>query len=155
LLSLTNTGASSSAGKVLSVNNSETGAAYGVYSTVSGSGNTGYAGYFTNTSTAGWAIYAGTAPSYFAGNVGIGSATPAAALDVSGQMYSRRYALTYSSTIALNWINCNIQSVQLTGNPTFTFAGGNDGLMIQQDSTGSRTVTWPGSVRWPGGSAPP
>jgi hypothetical protein len=26
--------------------------------------------------------------------------------------------------------------------------------MIQQDSTGSRTITWPGSVRWPGGTAP-
>jgi hypothetical protein len=42
-------------------------------------------------------------------------------------MYSTRYALTYSATIAVTWTNSNIQYVQLTGNPTFTFFGGHDG----------------------------
>lgn len=46
----------------------------------------------------------------------------------------------------------------LTGNCTFTFptatAGRQFTLVLNQDSTGSRTVTWPSSVRWPGGTAP-
>ena len=52
-----------------------------VYGTITGAANTGYAGYFSNTSTAGWSIYAGTAPSYFAGNVGIGTTSPEAPLE--------------------------------------------------------------------------
>ncbi len=27
-------------------------------------------------------------------------------------------------------------------------------LVLKQDSTGSRTVTWPATVKWPGGTAP-
>ncbi len=48
----------------------------------------------------------------------------------------------------------------LTGNATFTISGAFTGdvtdlrLMLRQDGTGSRTVTWPGSVTWIGGSAP-
>lgn len=51
----------------------------------------------------------------------------------------------------------------LTGNTTFTFSGaptgGNDGqagawtLVLKQDATGGRTVTWP-TVKWPSGTAP-
>lgn len=33
-------------------------------------------------------------------------------------------------------------------------AGASLTLVLTQDSTGSRTVTWPASVRWPGGTAP-
>lgn len=53
--------------------------------------------------------------------------------------------------------------VTLTANCTFTFAGvAASGstlanaftLVLRQDATGSRTVTWPGSVKWPGGAAP-
>jgi hypothetical protein len=69
-----------------------------------------------------------------------------------------RYALTDGPTIAVNWTNGNMQSVTLGGNRTFTFTGGQDGgsyvLILKQDGTGSRTVTWPGSVRWSGGTAP-
>jgi len=40
----------------------------------------------------------------------------------------------------------------------FTFqnarAGGTYVLIVKQDSNGSRTVTWPSAVKWPGGSAP-
>jgi hypothetical protein len=79
------------------LNNATTGSAYGVWggtdSTAAGVGvygvergtaNTGYGGYFSNTSTSGWSLYAGTAPSYFAGSVGIGTTSPQAALDVNG-----------------------------------------------------------------------
>jgi hypothetical protein len=46
----------------------------------------------------------------------------------------------------------------LTGNVTYTFtAPANHGrvqIRLIQDATGGRTVTWPASVRWPGGTAP-
>lgn len=46
----------------------------------------------------------------------------------------------------------------LTGNCTFTFptatAGRQFSLFLKQDGTGSRTATWPSSVRWAAGIAP-
>lgn len=48
----------------------------------------------------------------------------------------------------------------LTGNATFTLSGAVTGqttdirLVLRQDGTGSRTVTWPGSITWAGGSEP-
>ena len=43
-------------------------------------------------------------------------------------------------------------------NDTFTFTAptnvGNLLLVLVQDGTGSRTATWPGTVKWPSGVAP-
>lgn len=57
--------------------------------------------------------------------------------------------------------NGNSFEVTLTDNCTFTFsnppASGTSGsftLILRQDATGSRTVTWPTSVDWAGGTAP-
>ena len=51
-MSIQNTAASAnSTGKVLSISDATTGSGYGVYSTMTGHGNTGYAGYFINTDT--------------------------------------------------------------------------------------------------------
>jgi hypothetical protein len=76
ILALTNTDTASNAGSVLSVSNSEGGASYaihatsastgagtGVYGSETGSGNTGYGGYFSNTSTTGanYGVYGTTA----------------------------------------------------------------------------------------------
>lgn len=51
-----------------------------------------------------------------------------------------------------------IQNLTLTGNCVFTFPtstiGGQFTLFLSQDATGSRTVTWPASVRWAGNTAP-
>ncbi|MFC1729750.1 hypothetical protein ACFL6I_05380 [candidate division KSB1 bacterium] len=51
--------------------------------------------------------------------------------------------------------------ITLTGNCTFTFSnpptsgtGGTITLILKQDGTGSRTATWPASVKWAGGTAP-
>lgn len=48
--------------------------------------------------------------------------------------------------------------VTLTANCTLTFpaagAGKSFSLELVQDGTGSRTVTWPASVKWDGGAAP-
>lgn len=58
-------------------------------------------------------------------------------------------------------LDCSISSakkVTLTGNCTFTFTGATSGtvasleLVLVQDGTGSRTVTWPSSVKWSGGA---
>jgi hypothetical protein len=51
------------------------------------------------------------------------------------------------------------QKILLTGNPTFTFNNPIAGvpeyrLDLTQDGTGTRTVTWPGTLKWQGGSAP-
>lgn len=51
-----------------------------------------------------------------------------------------------------------VQILTLTGNCTFTFptatAGQSFLLVLKQDATGGRTVTWAASVKWPGGTAP-
>lgn len=51
-----------------------------------------------------------------------------------------------------------IFDLTLTGNCTFTFpadqAGRQFKLLLTQDGTGSRTVSWPSDVRWPGGTVP-
>lgn len=54
--------------------------------------------------------------------------------------------------------NGSVQILTLTGNCTFTFptatAGKSFTLLLRQDGTGGRTVTWPAAVKWPGGTAP-
>jgi hypothetical protein len=51
-----------------------------------------------------------------------------------------------------------LNRIVLSGNCTFTFPAAASGkqffLVLVQDATGSRTVTWPGTVKWAGGSAP-
>lgn len=52
----------------------------------------------------------------------------------------------------------SMHDLTLTGNCTFTFPTNTTGkqftLLLKQDGTGSRTVTWPSSVRWAAGTAP-
>lgn len=54
--------------------------------------------------------------------------------------------------------NGSLQILTLTGNCTFTFptptAGKSFTLFLKQDATGSRTVTWASSVKWPSSTAP-
>lgn len=66
-----------------------------------------------------------------------------------------------SGATAINCNTANHYTATLTGNATFTFTNpsptGNAcplRISLIQDGTGSRTVTWPASVVWPGGSAP-
>ena len=58
----------------------------------------------------------------------------------------------------IDWGNSNKQKSTLTGNCTFTFTAPANPcalqLILAQDGTGSRTVTWPATVKWPGGTAP-
>jgi hypothetical protein len=124
LLSLSNSASGNDAGTVLSVSNSEanaasygikvtsatTGSGYGIYSAMTATGNSGYAGYFANTSTTntGYALYAtntgagyalaATGTSYFNGNVGIGTTSPAGQLEVESSQTYAVYAATASTT---------------------------------------------------------
>ena len=57
--------------------------------------------------------------------------------------------------------NGNVHSIKLTGATTLTFdnpvATGDASsftLIVQQDGTGSRLITWPASVKWAGAAAP-
>ena len=58
----------------------------------------------------------------------------------------------------INIANGTVQILTLTGNCTFTFptatAGKSFIMILKQDGTGSRTVTWPSAVKWPAGTAP-
>lgn len=58
----------------------------------------------------------------------------------------------------IDWTAGNKQKITLTGNCTFTFTApsgpANLILRLIQDGTGSKTVTWPATVKWPEGTAP-
>lgn len=87
--------------------------------------------------------------------LGIGNSSPRHALDVSGAMYSRLVVATPST---IDWNAGNVQTVTLTNSPTLTFvngqAGGEYTLILNQDATGGRTVTWPASVKWENKTTP-
>jgi hypothetical protein len=63
-----------------------------------------------------------------------------------------------STAYTIDLANGSVQILTLTGNCTFTFptatAGQSFILLLKQDGTGGRTVTWPASVEWPGATAP-
>ena len=63
----------------------------------------------------------------------------------------------YVATSTITWQNGNKQTVVLTANTTFLFnPPDNSGSQILriQTGAGSFTASWPGSVKWSGGSAP-
>ena len=77
----------------------------------------------------------------------------------SGQLVAAEYNAGNSATaLTIDWNNSNEQRLVLTGNATLTLsnpvAGGRYLLVISQDATGSRTITWPAAVKWTGGTAP-
>lgn len=61
------------------------------------------------------------------------------------------------TAITLALTNGTVQIITLTGNATITLPTATSGksflLMLKQDGTGSRTVTW-STVKWPAGTAP-
>ena len=60
----------------------------------------------------------------------------------------------------LDLANGNVQKLTLTANCTITLTSPSSGamrsltLLVFQDGTGSRTITWPGSVKWGNAGAP-
>jgi hypothetical protein len=87
--------------------------------------------------------------------------------DLGNQSLTNARCITYAAEVdngnsgaadTVDWTAGQTQKSTLTGNCTFAFTAppGVCGLSLKliQDATGSRTVTWPGSVIWVGGSAP-
>jgi hypothetical protein len=73
--------------------------------------------------------------------------------------YTEEVATANTSTAyTIDLANGSVQILTLTGNCTYTFptptAGKSFTLMQKQDGTGSRTVTWPSSVKWPASTSP-
>ena len=94
------------------------------------------------------------------GRVGLGTAADSSAvLTAAGQYYSPEATDTVSGGAAtVDWNGGNEHYLSLTADATLTFSnpkgGGRYVLALQQDATGSRTVTWPVTVLWSGGTAP-
>lgn len=92
-------------------------------------------------------------------NLGIGSSPePNARMATYGQYYSvSNPNSTVTATANIDWSKGNTQRMGLTQTTTLTFTnikpGGRYILEVQQDETGSRAITWPANVVWPGGSA--
>ena len=67
------------------------------------------------------------------------------------------YTANSSTAITLALTNGTVQIITLTANATITMptaaAGKSFILLLRQDATGSRTVTWT-TVNWPSGTAP-
>lgn len=68
---------------------------------------------------------------------------------------------TVTSTTDIDCNDGNIHTITLGASITFTISNAASGdystgltLVLTQDGTGSRTVTWPASVAWQGGAAP-
>jgi len=81
---------------------------------------------------------------------------------INGSLYTAYFAEVdngnSSTADTIDWTLGNKQKSTLTGNCTFTFTApqGPCSLVLKlvQDATGSRTVTWPATVHWSGGTAP-
>ena len=67
------------------------------------------------------------------------------------------YTANSSTAITLDLANGTVQIITLTGNATVTMptatAGKSFILLLKQDGTGSRTITW-STVKWAGGTTP-
>jgi len=67
------------------------------------------------------------------------------------------YTANTSTAITVSLANGTVQQLTLTGNATITMPTASAGksfiIMLKQDGTGSRTVTW-STVVWGGGTAP-
>jgi len=72
----------------------------------------------------------------------------------SAERTATYFELTDAPEITVDWSKGDTQTATLGGNRTLTFSNGQKGgkytLIVTQDATGARTVTWPSSVRWPG-----
>ncbi len=89
--------------------------------------------------------------------------TPQLGGELDAQANSIGFTLqTYTGvvgTTAIDWTNGNKAKFTFgAGNETLTFTAPSKPcavqLIIVQDATGSRTITWPAAVKWPGGTAP-
>lgn len=124
-----------------------------------GNGGTGTTSYGTNNLViaSGTSSFAGLAPGSTAGAI---VRSTGSTFSVGGNAATTINAVTWSATAMT--IDCSLSNVFRTvflGNVTTapTLSNPADGQTINwfitQDGTGSRTMTWPTSFKWPGGTA--
>jgi len=80
-------------------------------------------------------------------------------LEYDGQASSVIHTLTDGATITPDWDNGSIQTVTLAGNRTLANSSNKkDGatyiIIVKQDATGSRTLSFGTDYKFPGGTAP-
>ena len=92
------------------------------------------------------------------GSVSINAPASGYTLQVTGNAFTPVNALTFAATQTINAFLSNVFTVTLTANMTsLTISNPSDGqtinLFLTQDATGSRTISWGSSIKWPGGAA--
>jgi hypothetical protein len=123
-------------------------------------------GFATNTvargsiaSTGGWTISAPTSGAALTVSAVTGGTTNAG-ITLNGSGATPAAAVTFSATaMTLDCTRSNVFTTTFTANVTTapTISNPQDGQTINwfitQDATGTRTMTWPTSFKWPGGTA--
>lgn len=93
-------------------------------------------------------LYVGTSSSHVA-------VLPAADPVIDGSI---GYDSIVAADSSVDWGDGNIQAITLTSNTTLTFTAppkpGPITLIVKQDSTGSRTLTFPSGINWLGAALP-
>jgi len=91
---------------------------------------------------------------------GVSEITDVGTISVEGGAYTKvESASSSSGTLTLDCDTSNVFTVTLTENVS-SFVLNNIGsgqtvnVLLTQDGTGSRTMSWPASFKWPSGSAP-
>ena len=73
-------------------------------------------------------------------------------------VYDQLLNNTSGGAVTVNWTLGNKQKITMGHNVTFTFTAppgvASLTLFLYQDATGSRTATWPATVKWPSDTAP-
>ncbi len=92
--------------------------------------------------------------------LGGGESTLNTSLKITGQAYTELHTEASAATITPDWDNGNVYTTELT-NASTTFAdptnikpGATYIIILKQDGTGSRTVSWGTKYKFPGGTAP-
>jgi hypothetical protein len=120
-------------------------------------GTTGAVVYQTGTGTTGFSA-AGTSGQIL---TSAGTSAPTWTDTLTSKTFTNytetAYVANSSTAITLALTNGTVQIITLTGNATITMptavAGKSFLLLLKQDATGSRTVTW-STVKWPAATAP-
>ena len=102
-------------------------------------------------------------------NINVGILTSTSANFTSGDLdkavlknYTEKLGVLGNTSTAatINLANGNVFTATLTGNCTFTFTTGVTSgaasftLILTNDATASRTITWPAAVKWPNNTVP-